>query len=131
MNFNLVDGDYVDFESIHDDFVQDYLFDNALSSDDLRKKYDLTIREFWRFAREVREEYGITRRPKRGLSECKYYYPVNQGFKVAKMIDGKSKYFGYFKSEEIAKIFVEVCKKKEWDIDVCRGIYETWRSKVF
>ena len=51
------------------------------------------------------------------MVEPKYYYYNNSRkcFIVSKKIKGKSNFFGYFKTEEAAKLAVKLFKKYGWD----------------
>lgn len=129
MNFNIVEGDYLDLESIHDDFVEDYLLNTDLSNTEIRKKYELSNKEFWELANQVKEEFNITRRPRGNYG--RYYTQVSENvFIIQKKINGRVKHLGIVPREWIAQVIVEFCKKTQWDVDECKYICKNWRSYV-
>jgi len=129
MNFNIVEGKYVDFDSIHDDFCNDYLFSNELDTVELRKKYGLTVKEFKEFSKQVKMEYGFSRRPRK-QSNGQYYYKRKYGWAIQKNINGNVVYFGFVTSKDVAKKLVELCKEAGWNIPVCLDIVKNWRCYI-
>lgn len=127
MNFNLVEGAYADFDSIHDAFCEDYLWSDELSNPEIRRKYGLSARDFHELTNLVKQEFGVSRRNTR---KGRYYYKVDSGFVIQKTIDCVSVYFGIVPSESIARKIVEMCKKVEWKVDVCRDIVKNWREVI-
>ena len=129
MKFNIIEGRYIDFDSIHDDFVEDYLLNTDLSNTEIRRKYELSNKEFWELANQVKEEFNITRRPKGNYG--KYYTQISKNcFGIQKSIKGRSKYLGVVPTEEIARVIVGLCKKAHWDIDKCKYICKNWKCYV-
>lgn len=122
--FNLIEGEYVDVESIYSDFKDDYLFTDVLNKD-LRLQYGLSHKDFWDLARKVKKECGLNKRPR---TEGKYYYPVKSGFIIQKRYGLKNVYLGFVLSEEVAIKMVELCKNHNWNVDVCRDIIRNWRE---
>lgn len=127
MNFNIVDGSYADLNSIHDDFVQDYIFSNELSNKEIRKKYNLSHKEFRELSEEVKKEHGLSRRLI-VFKDSKYYYKAKYGFMIQKRLNGRDYYVGHVPTEDVARKVVELCKKVQWDIDVCRKICKNWNK---
>jgi len=127
MNFNLIEGAYANFDSIHDDFCQDYLWSDELSNPEIRKKYELSARDFNELTNLVKKEFGVSRRNTR---KGRYYYKVNSGFVIQKTINCVTVYFGIVPSECIARKLVELCKKMEWRVDVCRDIVKNWKDVI-
>lgn len=127
MNFNLVEGAYPDFDSIHDDFCEDYLWSDELSNPEIRKKYELSARDFNELTNLVKKEFGVSRRNTR---KGRYYYKVNSGFVIQKTINCVTVYFGIVPSECIARKIVELCKKMEWRVDACKDIVKNWREVI-
>ena len=126
--FNICEGKYVDFDAIHDSFVDDYLFSSELSNREIQCKYGMTNNEFRNFAREIREEFGVNRRPVE--RNGKYCYLLNGRWIIQKRINGEHIYFGRVPSESIALKLVELCKKLSWDIDKCTDIVHNWSRYV-
>ena len=127
MNFNLIEGAYANFDSIHDDFCKDYLWSDELSNVEIRRKYSLSARDFKELTNQVKQEFGVSRRNTR---KGKYYYKINDGFMIQKTIDCVSVYFGTVPSECIARKIVELCKKVGWNVDVCKDIVKNWRDVI-
>ncbi len=121
VNFNLVEGSYRS-SSIYDDFATDYLKTNVPNKD-LRVKYDLSHKEFWDLAREVREDYGLKKRPVHYIP--RYYYRVKRGYIIQKRYGLEMVYLGFVQTEDMAKKMVELCKNASWHIDECRRIIRT------
>jgi len=115
MNFRIVEGVQDDFSNIYDDFERDYL-DTALINDELRKKYDLSKKNFQKLSSEVKQKHGLKKRPSRPI----YYYKHNTGYYISKKIDGKRHYIGHVPTEELAIHAVEVCKMLNWNVVTCR-----------
>jgi len=125
MNFRIIEGDYADLDSIHDEFCEDYLFSTELSNVEIRKKYGLTVGEFEEFCRIVKKEFGFTRRPHGNYG--KYYYKKKNGWVIQKKINGVVTYFGYVPSEKIAKELVRLCVLAGWEITICCEMVRNWR----
>ena len=126
MNFNVVDGCYVDIAHIYADFEKDYLT-TAIPNPELRVKYNLAHKQFRNLTRFIREKYDLRRRPRRA---GKYYYPVKNGFIIQKKVGYKDVYIGFVHSEEVAIKIVEMCINESWHIEVCRDIVKNWREYV-
>jgi hypothetical protein len=127
MNFNVVEGEYVDFDKIKDKFAYDYLYTD-IPNPKLKKKYGLTKGEWKEFTDLIKKENGLNKRPRK--PKGKYYYRGNNGFRVAKWIRGKNYHFGTVPTEEIAQLLVEKCKEVNWDIEKCYKIVYNWRKYV-
>ena len=130
MNFNLIEGAYADLDSIHDEFCEDYLWSMDLTNVEIRKKYGLSVKEFYEFARIVKEEYGIAHRGRRVRNTGKYYYRAKKRWSIAKTINGVLVFFGTVPNEEIAKRLVELCKLSEWDLDSCFEFVKNYERYV-
>lgn len=128
MNFRIIEGDYADLDSIHDEFCEDYLWSTELSNVEIRKKYGLTVGEFEEFCRIVKKEFGFTRRPKKGKG--KYYYRRKYGWAIQKKLASGFTYFGHVPTEEIAKQVVKLCIACNWDLNTCFEVVHNWRYYV-
>ncbi len=131
MNFKLVESSYIDFDSIHDEFSRDYL-ESTLSNEEIRRKYDMTHREFKDCGEIVKSENGLSRRPfwRYRNGSVKYYYSMDNGFIIQKKIDGKEVYIGFVPFEWVAQKIVEMCINVSWDIDQCKSFCKEWKSLV-
>ena len=127
MNFNLVEGAYADFDSIHDAFCEDYLWSDELSNPEIRRKYGLSARDFTELTNLVKQEFGVSRRNTR---KGRYYYKVDSGFVIQKTIDCVSVYFGIVPSESIARKIIEICKKYNWQISICKGVVKNYTQYI-
>ena len=130
-NFEIVDGEYANYEEIHDDFVRDYIYSSELTNLQIRTKYKLSYPEFLEIAKRVREEYGIKRRPKA------YQVPIRN---FTKVVDYKGKevfriekngvYYGVAPSKKVAEKIVEKCHEADWDVPRCRAYCKNWKMFV-
>lgn len=115
MNFRVIEGVHDDFSSIYDDFEKDYL-DTVLTNEQIRKKYDLSKKKFFKICRLVKENNSLDKRP----SYPKNYYKHDTGFLIAKKINGKIRYLGHVPTEELAIKAVEICKLLNWNVEGCK-----------
>lgn len=130
-NFKIIENDYFDWNTIKEEFTQDFLY-SRLRNDELKKKYDLTRGEFNTCCEKVLSEYNLSRRPhyreRCGLSN--YFYKSKYSVIIQKKINGVNYYIGSVPTVKIALKIVELCKKASWDIDVCKQIVERWNEYV-
>ena len=131
MNFKLIENSYIDWESIHKDFAEDYL-NTTLTNDEIREKYGMTHNEFRKGCNIVKKENNIRRRPfwKHRENSAKYYYKLSNGYMISKRIGEEQVYLGFVPSLEIAKIMVCMCEKVAWDIATCKSYCKNWREHV-
>ena len=124
MKFRIVEGVETDYDAIYDDFKEDYLH-TSQSNKDIRRKFDLSQKDFAIMADRVKEDEGISYRP---IMNAKYYYRKGNRFVISKKFNNEVTYFGIVPTEEIAIRIVEVCKKHNWDIPKCKEIVKSWRD---
>ena len=132
MNFELIESKYVDWNKIHEDFSDDFLF-SSLSNEEIRIKYDMTHKEFKEFTNIVKSENNITRRPYWKLRNNKgvnYYYKCKCGFQIRKRIGGQDVYLGIVPSELDARKIVQLCINASWNIEVCKKIIDNWKKHI-
>ena len=130
MEFNVVEGEYADLDSIYSAFEEDYLHSDIYAND-LRVKYNLTWGEFREIRDTVKKNNGISRRPRVDYRGAKYYYKRHDGtFLIQRRINQRTTYFGVVPNRSVARKVVELCKKAMWDIDVCREICQNWRTYI-
>ena len=124
MKFNLIESNYINWEEIHDDFADDYLF-SELSNNEIRLKYDMSHKEFSEFSQFIKAEHNITRRPfwKHRKGGCKYYYPTHNGYQIRKTINGEDTYIGFVHTEKLAKKLVLLFIDLAWDLMACKKVY--------
>lgn len=129
MAFNIIEGDYVDWDEIMDDFIDDYIHSTKLSNVEIREKYDLSWREFKDLSEHCKRMFGLTRRPTSPQKNGRHYYVGRNGYVVQKFLHGKLVYIGTVPTEEIAIKVVELCKNTGWDVveskHICRN-YECY-----
>ena len=126
-NFKIIDGKYPDYESIHDDFVEDYIMNTELSNKEIRAKYGLGYSDFLEVSKRVREEYGLKRRPSSRWNSGRYYYKMKGHYKISRKIKGKEVYLGHVPTEELAIKMVKLCEENDWNIERCRALIKNWR----
>lgn len=127
MKFKVVEAKYVEWEKIHDEFTDDYLFSD-MSNNDIRIKYGMSHGEFRNCCNIVKAEKNISRRPfwKTRGEGSKYYYHTKSGFQIRKRINDEDTYLGFVPTESVAKKIVELCKNASWNVDVCRHLVKFW-----
>ena len=129
MNFNIIEGAYTDLDSIREDFTNDYLWSNELSNVEIQKKYELTYSEFKELSDSVKKEYGFTRRPRNGESP-KHYYSHKGKYMISKTMCNICVYFGIVPTEYVAKKVVELCKKYNWQISICKEVVKNYTQYI-
>ena len=117
MKFRVIDGFDRTFEDIYDDFEKEYLT-SQITNDDLRRKYELSKKDFSRLTRLIKSNNGIDRRPCR----TKCYYINQYGFTLARKINGEIRYGGWipFSKEYLLKEAIQICEKLHWNSDKCK-----------
>lgn len=115
MNFRVIEGVHDDFSSIYDDFEKDYL-DTVLTNEQIRKKYDLSKKRFYKLCRIVKTTRKLKRRP----SNFKNYYKHDTGYYISKRRNGKHIYMGHVPTEDMAIDAVTICRDLNWDTERCR-----------
>ena len=126
-NFKIIEGEYSDYESIHDDFVEDYIMNTELSNKDIRAKYKLSYPEFLEISQRVKEEYGLKRRPTTRWNNGRYYYKVKGQYKIEKRVGDDYTYLGHVPTEALAIKLVEKCKELKWNVPKCKALIKNWR----
>ena len=127
MEFTIVEGAYVDFDTIYDDFLNDYLT-SGIPNRQLQKKYGLTKGEWAELTSLIKKREGLKRRPRN--FDGKYYYKNPRGFQILKRIGDITYNFGTVPTEEIAQKVVKKCKEAAWDIDKCHDIVHNWKEII-
>lgn len=101
---------------------KDYL-DMVISTDEIMEKYDLTSHKWAELSKRIRDETGFIRkkgtkygnRRARCYAFAKYYIFRRGRWEVYKCLDGKTRYFGAYSSEDEARLVVEKLKEANWD----------------
>lgn len=125
MNFNVIDGtDVILPDELFPRFETDYL-ESHLTSVEVRKKYNLSKKQYSILTQKIRDKYGLLKRP---YPNCKHYYRQGNRWVVKKTIEGEIIYFGslpidVFNADEMDCI-VEKCKEMHWNIDKCKELLE-------
>ena len=117
MKFRVIDGEDKTFEDIYNDFEKEYLT-SRITNDDLRRKYELSKKDFLNLTRLIKSNKGLSRRPRR----TKYYYSTHHGFTLAKKINGKVRYGGWIpiSKKYLLQEAVQICEKLEWNSEKCK-----------
>lgn len=117
MKFRVIDGWENTFEDIYDDFEKEYLT-SRIRNDDLRRKYELSKKDFSKLTRLVKSNNGLSRRPCR----TKCYYHSSHGFTLAKKINGEIRYGGWIpiSKEYLLKEAVQICERLQWNSEQCK-----------
>ena len=117
MKFNIIDGYDKTFEDIYDDFEDEYLHSNILN-EDLRKKYELSKKDFSRLCQLIKSNNGLSKRP----SHARHYYKTHHGFNLAKKVDGEIRYGGWLPTSKayLLSEAVKLCEKLSWDSEKCK-----------
>lgn len=112
MNFNITDGDTIDYEQAKQDYI------NGLRSKSFRKKYNIGASAYGSLLKRFREDgIEVHVRGKYKTPTAKYYHynKVSNHYVVTRKVKGKSFYFGYFLTEKEAQARVEELKQNNWE----------------
>lgn len=137
ITFKIVENSHGrDLSHLRDDFEMDYIC-SGLSVNSLIRKYGLSRNEYYELAREVREKYNISSKPRAGINKDltdvrvgKNYKKCRYGYQIHKTLNQTRNYIGTVPSEEIAKKMIDVCEEIGWDIPKCKQIVRNWSDYV-
>ena len=123
INFNLVSGDYEILSREELSAFEDYYLNSPLTSVEVRRKYDLSKKQYSILAQEIRDKYGLVKRP---YPNSKHYYRQGNRWCIIKTSNKVRTYFGslpadVFSKEEI-EVIVEKCEEMQWNIDKCMDL---------
>ena len=126
MNFNLIEGNYIDLPSEKlPDFEKDYL-DPSLKSEEVRKKYDLSKKQYSRVTQAIREKYGLIRRP---YAHAKHFYRQGNRWYIFKTTKNERIFYGSLPvsmfSETDMETIIKKCRKLSWNIPECMNLIQT------
>ena len=116
VNVNIIEGDY-SVNECYEDFKRDYMA-CELSMKEIDAKYGLSTGQSYRLRKQVVDETGFKRGVRgRPMKEAKHYtYDKSLGkWRVGKRVNGEMVYYGYYPSENTAKMIVAELKKVNWD----------------
>jgi len=127
MNFKVIENSYVDWETICDEFTDDFLH-SELDNKELKEKYGMSHGEFKQYCNIVKMNHNLTRRPfwKHRKGKAKYYYKVKNGFIICKRYGNDYVYLGFVSSLKVAEQLVEMCKNLSWDRELCQKLCHEW-----
>ena len=120
ITFHLIEGDTTDYP--YEEVKYDYYHTNMLNRE-IMAKYDLTISQWRRFIKQLKED-GLPLRSypkgynlkKKGKPVKNYYFEKSKGkFKVEKSIRGRKVFFGYCRTEKEAQERVALLRTNKWD----------------
>ena len=120
VTFNLIEGNRQDFP--YEEMKHDY-YHSELMSREIREKYNLTVSQWRRFTKQLKEE-GLPLKSRGGCNHKgynhwivkNYYYEKSRGqYKIQKSIKGKTVFFGYCDTEKEAQERVAVLKANNWE----------------
>ena len=87
----IIEGEYSRLPpELYDDFRNDYLT-SSLTSDEVRRKYGLSDKEYSQLTKPIREELGIRTRP---YPNSRHFYLQGKRWQIVKSIDGERVFFG-------------------------------------
>ena len=125
MGFNIIEGDYEILSKERlSAFEADYL-NSELKSNEVRKKYDLSKKQYSEITKEIRAKHGLIRRP---YAQSKHYYQQGNRWIIIKTNKSERVYIGslpcsIFTKTDIENI-VKMCKKMFWNIDRCTELIQ-------
>jgi hypothetical protein len=115
MNFNIIDGDYFDYDKAKEAYLK------GIRGNNLRKKFGIGRSQYVRLLKRFREDGIII--PHKGNVQInnapKYYYNhICNGYSywtVSRTINYKLHYFGHFKTEAEAQQRVKELEENNWE----------------
>ena len=120
MKFKVIDGteEWLP-KNLFPAFERDYL-ESSMTSVEVRKKYNLSKKQYSILTQTIRDKYGLLVRP---YPNSKNYYQQGNRWVIIKTINNERVYFGslsvdVFSREEI-EIVVERCREMGWNVDKC------------
>ena len=121
-NFRIIEGE-TPFD--YDGFKKDYC-DLSLTVADIRKKYDLGIAKYEKYASKVRQETGFTRTSRRIvlIDSDTYIGKTTKGFRIQKTIDGTKYHIGSFVDFESAQKARDYLVANDWSWEAIKKVYE-------
>lgn len=116
-----------------ENFEKEYI-ENKVPVKDLKIKYGLGPRTFSELIKDIKKRTGFSRKTASGLrgrpnGKHYRYRESKKRWVVSKTINGKTVYFGSFKTENGAKRMVEELKKINWDVSKKYEIREKVRKE--
>lgn len=120
MNFNVIDGtdEFLSKEKLSA-FEADYL-NSELKSEEVRRKYGLSKRQYSVVSQRIRDKYGLLRRP---YAQSKHFYQQGNRWIIIKTNRKERVYIGSLPCDVFSKsdveCIVEKCKEMCWNIDKC------------
>lgn len=111
MNFTVIENPAPKHLEKYDEFIELYN-QGDLIINDIIKKLGWSQKTYLNALKQGRKEGKIG---ERRLQNAKYYYPADFGYRITKWLNGKRVHFGWYGSEEAAKLAVEYFKECGWD----------------
>lgn len=130
MNFNVINGDYeILSKELLCDFEADYL-NSRLTAVEVRKKYNLSKKQYAELAQKIRDRYGLVKRP---YPNAKHYYRQGNRWCIIKTHNKIRTYYGslpvdVFSKEEM-DVIVEKCEELQWNVDDCIDFLQSLGAK--
>lgn len=118
MNFRILSN--VQLEINEEEFEAEYLYTN-ISNDDLRKKYELSKKQFSEITQSIKKKHDLPRRPN---TFGKHYYFNGYGYVISIIKNKQKLYMGLVHTEELAQKCTKICDELNWEVDKCRPIIE-------
>ena len=129
MNATVIEGAYVNWETVYPQFLKDYIYSTELTNNEIKNKYDLSISEFKDLADYAKKDCGLSRRPV-AQNDGRYYYKQGDSWIICKFMNSVLVYFGRVPEEWIAIQIVEICKNECWNVDKCKNIVQNWKDYI-
>lgn len=113
LNFNIVDGNPVDYDEVKKDYL------NGIISDELCEKHGMGKSQYSRLLKQFKEEGIYITIKRNGVKNPRWYCILKKGekktYRVQRMFNKKLYKFGTYKTEEEAKKRVEELKANGWE----------------
>ena len=120
MNFNIVEKEQVIVtDELYEQIKEEYI-SSDLKVTEIRKKHNLTHRDWKNISKQIREELNVKCRPR----NAKYYYKLAENrWRVCKWNGTKLVHLGdVWGDESVVQEVVKLCEEASWDIDECKRI---------
>ena len=126
----IIEGEYSRLPlELYEKFKNDYLT-SPLTSDEVRKKYGLSEKEYSQLTKPIRDELGIKTRP---YPNSKYFYRQGNRWWIVKSINGERIIFGslptsFFSEDDMVKV-IKNLKKMGWTPTLGKEYIEELNNK--
>lgn len=139
-NFRIIENYHEEIDM--DGFEKDYL-NPSMSVDDIRKKHDIGMHKYTKYAKEVRDKFGLEKKPRIHLGlielptlngdlveDMRYIKQHRSGrYTIIKVIGDERYYCGSFTNKDDARRVRDYLNRCNWDVDEIKRMDELYPYK--